>query len=354
MLIRAGIIGSSGVGRLHVDALRRIGVEIAGISAATRQIAEEDAVGLGVSEVFASAEELITSDTVDVVHVCAPNVLHFPLCRAALCAGKHVVAEKPLCTSLADAEVLQRLAEERGLIHALCHGYRYYPMIQAMRELISRGQLGHVKAVSGVWLCDELLTIDAGHWMLDPEQMGPSLALADVGIHWWDLVEHVTGAPIVGVMCETRTMRPAASAGEDTAMLIARLDGGTVASATICQVAPGHGNTLALEVVGEHASAAWDIRCAEILTVREVGGGCRVLERASSAAAEIGVEAFLPRGQPEGHSEALRALFDGVYAHIGGRGSGRDHPTFADGVRGLRVLEAALRSARSHTWAPVA
>jgi predicted dehydrogenase len=353
VLIRAGIIGSSGVGRLHVDALRRIGVEIAGIAAATRQIAEDDAARLGVSKVFTSAEELIASDAVDVVHVCTPNVLHFPLCRAALCAGKHVVAEKPLCTSFADAEVLLRLAEERGLIHALCHGYRYYPMIQALRELISRGQLGRVKALSGVWLCDELLAIGAGHWMLDPQQMGPSLTLADVGVHWWDLVEHVTGTPIVEIMCETRAMRPAANAGEDTAMLIARLDGGAMASATICQVAPGHRNTLAVEVVGEHASAAWNIRGAEILTVRELGGGSKVLERASSATAEIGVEAFLPRGQPEGHSDALRALFDRVYDRIGGRGSGRDYPTFADGVRGLSVLDAALRSAASNAWAPV-
>jgi predicted dehydrogenase len=353
VLIRAGIIGSSGVGRLHVDALRRIGIEIAGIAAATRQIAEGDAARLGVSEIFASAEELIASDAVDVVHVCTPNVLHFPLCRAALYAGKHVVAEKPLCTSLADAEMLLRLAEERGLIHALCHGYRYYPMIQALRELISRGQLGQVKAVSGVWLCDELLAIDASHWMLDPQQMGPSLTLADVGVHWWDLVEHVTGTPMVEVMCETHAMRPAASAGEDTAILIARLDGGAMASATICQVAPGHGNTLAVEVVGEHASAAWDIRRAQILTVRELGGGGKVLERASSGAAEIGVEAFLPRGQPEGHSEALRALFDRVYDRIGGHGTRRDHPTFADGVRGLRVLDAALRSAASRAWAPV-
>lgn len=354
MLIRAGIIGSSGVGRLHIDALRRIGVEVAGVAAATRQIAEGDAARLGVNEVFDSAENLIASDAIDVVHICAPNGLHFPLCREALRANKHVVAEKPLCTSLVDAEKLLSLAEERGLIHALCHGYRYYPMIQTMRELVSRGQLGQVKVVRGAWLCDELLLIDQDHWMLDPEQMGPSLTLADVGVHWWDLVEHVVGIPIIEVMCETETMRPVADTGEDTAILIARLHGGALANATICQVAPGHGNTLAIEIVGERATAVWDLRCAEILTVRELGGGCRVLERGGRSAAEFDVDSQLPRGHPEGHADALHALFGRIYDRVGGRGTHPDYPTFADGVRGHRILDAALRSAHSRTWATVA
>jgi predicted dehydrogenase len=351
MLIRAGIIGAGGVGSLHVDALRRLGVAVAGVAAVSPEIARQDAERLGIDEAFDSGVELIASDQVDVVHVCTPNALHFPLCRAALDAGKHVIAEKPLCTSASEAEELLHLAEQAGVVHALCHGYRYYPMIEAFRELVAREELGVIHTVVGAWLNEELLTIDPGHWMLDPSLMGASLSLADVGIHWWDLVEHVVAAPIEEVFCERRVMRANASKGEDTAMLLMRLEGGALANATVCQVAPGHGNTLMLEIAGDRATASWDIRSPDLLTVAELGGGRRLIERGTAPAHALGVNTRLPPGQPEGHSEALLNLFARVYRHIDGEMV--NHPTFVDGVRGLRLLEAFNKSASAESWVKV-
>lgn len=353
MLRGAGIVGSSGVGALHADALRRLGVPIAGIAAATPGIARRDAELLGVERAFDSAAELIAAREVEVVHVCAPNALHLPLCRAALSAGKHVVAEKPLCTSAADAEELLHLAEDAGVVHAVCHGYRYYPMVQALRALVAAGDLGRVHCAHGAWMNEELLTIEAYHWMLDPAQMGPSLSLADVGVHWWDLLEHVTGDSIAEVLCERRAARPGAAPddGEDSAVLALRLEGGAIAAATICQAAPGHGNTLTLELLGDRAGAAWDIRRPDVLAIRELGGGQRVLKRGTPAVEALGAASRLPVGQPEGHADVFRALLGRVYECI--EGGGADHPTFADGLRVLRVLEAAARSAREGGWVPV-
>jgi len=354
VLSRAGIVGPGGVGRLHADALRRLGVPVTGVASLSPQIARLESERLGIDRAFGSTAELVASEEVDVVHVCAPNQLHLPVCRAALAAGKHVVAEKPLCTTAADAEALLRAADQTGVVHAVCYGYRYYPMIRALRHLVSTGELGEVHAVAGSWLNDELLTIEPGHWMLDREQMGPSLSLADVGIHWWDLVEHVTAREIVEVLCESRIARPGGRAGEDLAVLALRLEGGAVGSATVCQAAPGHGNTVTLEVIGGRATAAWDIRMADRLTVREPGGAQRVLERGTIPFAGLGIDSHLPVGQPEGHAEALLGLFRSIYDHINGGGSGSEHPTFADGVRGLRVLEALTRSAGDGHWVAVA
>ncbi len=356
--VRAGVIGPGGIGALHVDALRRIGVEVSGVAASSPEAAQRHAARLGVADAHASAEALIASDRVDVVHVCTPNAQHAGQVRAALAAGKHVVSEKPLATSVADAEELLALARQAGTVHALCHNYRYYPMVQALRALVAAGELGRIHLVRGSYLLEELLGADAGHWMLDPEQMGPALSLADVGVHWWDLVEHVTGLRIGEVLCEQRSIRRGvADGGEDTAAIVLRLDGGAIASGTICQVAPGHGNTVTLEAIGDRAGASWDIREPNRLVVRELGGVERVLTRATPAVEALGAAATLPAGQPEGQADAFRDLLARVYAHIRGGGeadaAGR-YPTFADGVRGLQVLDALLRSAGASAWAPVA
>jgi predicted dehydrogenase len=353
VLARAGIIGSSGVGALHVDALRRVGVTIAGIAAASPAIARRDAQRLGVERVYRSAEELIAADDVNVVHVCTPNALHLPHCRAALEAGKHVVAEKPLATTVRDADELLRLAEGADVVHAVCHTYRCYAMVQALRELVIRGALGRVHTIHGTWLAEELLAIDPEHWMLDRLQMGSSLTLADVGVHWWDLVEHVTAGTIAEVLCETRAGRPHARDGEDSAVLLLRLVNGAIACATICQAAPGHNNVLTLEVIGDRCAAAWDIRFADALVVRELGGPQRVLERATAPVKAFAAVGRLPAGQPEGHADALRELLTRVYERIRTGDRSADHPTFADGVRALRVLEAASESARTGRWTAV-
>lgn len=353
--MRAGIIGAGIAGTLHAHALSEIGVELTAITAVTPDLASRDAARLGVSTAHADAAALIGDPAVAVVHVCTPNAQHYPQCLAALEAGKHVVAEKPLATSTREAEELVRVARRVDAVHAICQVYRYYPMVQALRDLAARGELGRLRAAHGTWLLEELLVIDPSHWMLDPRQMGPSLTLADTGIHWWDLVEYTTGAAIREVFCETAALRANARAGEDTAAMVLRLDDGILATGAVSQAAPGHRSTLTLELIGERASASWDIREPDRLTVRELGGVQHVINGAARAAcnSEKGSEVSTV-GRPEGHAAAVRALLAHVYAHIRSRDAATgDYPTFVDGLHALHVLDALRDSARSGAWVVV-
>ncbi len=335
MLIRAGVIGPGGIGTLHIAALRAIGVEVTGVAAISPEVARQSAASLGVPTAHASAASLIASPDVDVVHVCTPNALHFAQCRDALAAGKHVVAEKPLATSLRDAADLLARAQSADVVHALCHAYRHHEAVQALRQLVASGGLGQIHTVHGTYLLDELLSVDSGHWMLDPVQMGPSLSLADVGIHWWDLVEHVTGTVVAAVFCEARTTRAAAGTGEDSAAVLLRLDDGAVATGTVCQTAPGHGNTITIEALGSRGAAEWDSRRAHRLRVSDAGRCWRAFDSHS----------------PPTRIAAFRSLFERVYAHVRfGRPPAGPYPTFADGVHALRVLEALQESARRGRW----
>ena len=338
MLIRAGVIGPGGIGSLHVAALRAIGVEVTGVAAISPEVARRSAARLGVPTAHGSADSLISTADVDVVHVCTPNGMHFAQCYDALVAGKHVVAEKPLATSAVDAADLLARAKAANVVHAVCHAYRHHEAVQTLRELVAGGGLGQIHTIHGTYLLDELIAVGSGHWMLDPVQMGPSLSLADVGVHWWDLVEHVTGTVVAAAFCEARTTRPGASTGEDSAALLLRLDDGAVATGTVCQTAPGHGNTITIEAIGSRGVAEWDSRRADRLRVGDAGRCWRVLDFPS----------------PPTRIAAFRSLFERVYAHVRfGRPAAGPYPTFADGVHGLRVLEALLESARRGRWVDV-
>ena len=352
---RAGIVGPGGIGRVHADALRRLGVPIAAVASSDPARAAAHATAVGALVACASAAELIARDDVDVVHVCTPNHLHAEQCAAALAAGKHVVAEKPLATSVADARALRTQAERAGVVHAVCHNYRYYPMVRALGALVARGDLGRVHLVQGSYLLEEVLGIaDGDHWMLDPARMGPALTLADVGVHWWDLVEHVLDRRCREVLCERRSIRfPERPASDDTSAILLELDG-VLAAGTICQAAPGHGNTITLELFGDRASAGWDIRTPDRLVVRPLGSAALVYQRGTPDVDALVPElAQLPFGQPQGQADAFRDLLAAVYAHIGDRTTPAAFPTFADGVHGVEVLAALIASAERRAWTAV-
>lgn len=354
---RAGIIGPSGIGRVHLDALRRIGVDVVAVAASDAVRATRLADELRVPRGCASAAELVELDEVDVVHICTPNALHAEQVRLALSAGKHIVCEKPLAPTADEAAALLQEAEESGVVHAVAYNYRHYPMVQAMRAAAAEGRLGNVHLVRGCYLLDEILTIDdPSAWLLDPKRRGEALSLADVGVHWWDLVEHVSGQRIVEVVCSRQAVRAPDAVGEDSAAVMLRLDGGAVAVAAISGAAPGHSNTIQLELIGTEASMWWEQEDPDKLWLGPLAASAeREMRPKQPQGVHIPGTLQMPAGHAQGYLDAFRDLIGTVYEAIdGATGDARPtYPTFADGAHGVAVLEALAKSADASEWVAV-
>lgn len=374
--LRAAVIGAGFVGPHHVDAIRRCGLgEVVAISGSSLEKARRRAVQLGVPEARDVAA-LFADDEIDVVHICTPNASHAELAAAALEAGKHVMLEKPLALNAADADGLVRLAERHGRHAGVTFTYRGYPMIRAARELVAAGRLGPLRMAHGAYLQDWLLEATDYNWRVDPATGGPSRAVADIGSHWFDTVEFVSGLRVREVLAELRTflptrVRPAEQGdtfgrgrgtgeevrieSEDAAALLLRFDGGVTGTLVLSQVAAGHANDFAFELSGVSASLAWRQEDPEWLRIGERGRGQTAIRRTPLDPPGRGVPP-LPTGHPEGWGDALRDLMRGFYGTIAGEADAAapGYPTFADGARAARFVEAVLESARTERWAAIA
>lgn len=354
---RAGIIGPSGIGRVHLDALRRIGVDVVALAASDPERSVRLADDLRVPRGCASAAELVELDEVDVVHICTPNSLHAEQVRLALAAGKHIVCEKPLAPTAGEAADLLREAEAAGVVHAVAYNYRHYPMVQAMRATAAEGRLGRVHLIRGCHLLDEILLIDDPNaWLLDPERRGEALSLADVGVHWWDLVEHASGQRIVEVTCTRQAVRAPDVVGEDSAAVMLRLDGGAVAIGAISGAAPGHSNTIQLELIGTEASVWWEQEDPEKLWFAPLDRPAgREMRPKQPEGVHIPGTLQMPAGHAQGYLDAFRDLIGTVYEAIEAPSveARPTYPTFADGAHGVAVLEALVRSADASEWVAV-
>ena len=278
--IGMGLVGPGFVGAHHIDAVRRLGfVDIVAIAASSEASARRKADALGVPKAYGSYEALVADPDVHVVHNTTPNYLHVPVILAALEKGKHVVSDKPLATTSADARRLVDAAQRAGVVHAVTFNYRGNPLVQQAREMIAGGELGAVHFVHGAYLQDWLLEPTDFSWRLEPDKGGASSAVGDIGSHWCDLVQHVAGQRIVEVLADLTTviqtrMKPASATeafatsssdarepvtitSEDLATILVRFDGGARGSVSVGQVCAGHKNGLWFEVNGRRASVRW-------------------------------------------------------------------------------------------------
>src|SRR5581483_4229079 len=276
------------------EALRRLGAEAAWIVGRPGSDVAARAAALHVPRHSDRLDDVLADPSVDVVHVCTPNALHYALARAVLEHGKHLVCEKPLTTTLAEAQELVDLAQSRALVAGVAYCYRYYPLVRQARQLSADGALGAVHHVRGLYLADELLHDDYLYYRFAPEIAGPSLTMADVGSHWCGLAEHVTGQRIVELLADAQTVvsqrvwrretpgagpppaatqpgddsRVVAVDGEDCLSLLLRFDGGVRGSLTASQVSAGHKNCIALSIDGARGGLEWNQEQPNTLTIR--------------------------------------------------------------------------------------
>ena len=373
MTLRVAIAGAGMIAAVHADAARRAGAEIVGLSASTPDRAKAAAERLGIAHAFSSSEELAVSADVDVVHICTPNALHSPLARLALDAGKHVVCEKPLALGAADADELVRLAAESGLVAAVPFVYRYHPMAAEARRRVRSGGIGDVRLIHGHYLQDWLSTPADNNWRVDPVAGGPSRAFADIGSHWCDLVEWVSGHQIHELTASAQTVIGARTAGsaatftaaaederpltpvstEDTVQVVFRTDQGAGGSVVVSQVSPGRKNRLWFEIDGAQNSVSFDQENPETLLL---GGRERteILHR-DTLSAEAARHNSVPAGHPLGYRDCFAAFVSDVYEAVRAPepGAAPRYPTFADAARTAHITDAVLRSAQSRTWIEV-
>ncbi|WP_353115207.1 Gfo/Idh/MocA family oxidoreductase [Microbacterium sp.] len=352
--LRAGFLGGGFMAAVHSRAARAAGARTVLLAGSTPERAALAAAELGIEKGAAGVAEAIEGS--DVVHVCTPNARHAAQTLDALAAGRHVVCEKPLATTLDDASEVAAAAADSGRVAAVPFVYRYHPMVRRARALIAAGEAGAVLTVDGAYLQDWMLRSAEANWRADTAAGGASRAFADIGSHLCDLIEFVTGDRIVALSARTRTVH-ADRAGtrvvnEDLAAVVAELGNGALATLLVSQMAPGRKNGLVLEVHGSEKSVRFAQERPEELWIGGAEASQLVL-REPGMPGDRGLS-LVPSGHPMGYQDAFDAFIADVYAAA--RGEEREGmPTFADGLRAVRITTAVLASAAdAGRWVDVA
>jgi predicted dehydrogenase len=348
--VRVAIAGTGFIGAVHARSARVAGARLVGVAASSPERGLLAAAALGAERSFASAEELVESPDVDVVHICTPNHLHQPLAEAALAAGKHVICEKPLALDDRGAEELAAAAA--GRVTAVPFVYRYYPTVREARERVRNGTSGPLRLIHGGYLQDWLLRPEDDNWRVDEALGGASRAFGDIGSHWCDLAEFVSGHRITRVCARTYTSVPG-RATEDAVILQFETDRGAVGSAVISQISAGRKNRLHLELDGAEEALAFDQEEPEALWIgrRE---SATLLKRDPSVLADPAARlAKLPAGHPQGYNDCFDAFVADAYAAAVTGEAPDGLPAFQDGLRAARITAAVLMSARTETWVDV-
>jgi predicted dehydrogenase len=357
--VRFGIVGTGFMARTHAHAVRAAGGVVAAVAGSSAASAAAAAGGLGAGRAAASVEELVSSADVDVVSICTPNHLHLEMAELALAAGKHVVCEKPLAMTAQDAQRLVELAEAAGVVHAVPFVYRYYPTVHEARERIVRGEAGKLWLLHGSYLQDWLAASKDTNWRVDPALGGASRAFADIGVHWCDLMEFVTGHRIISLTASTARAHESRGADgepvatEDGACVLFRTDRGASGSVLVSQASPGRKNGLSFSFDGTEASYAFHQEQPETLWVGGVAATTIVHRDPDQLSPAAARHAVLPAGHPQGYQDCFNAFVGDVMAAVGGA-QVPGLPTFADGLRAARVTSAVVASAGSGNWVPVA
>ena len=375
--IRTAVIGTGFMGRVHLEMLRRVEhVEIAAI--AGRNAAAAEALGSAFRVPHTSLEAVLRDPSIDAVDICTPNAMHFTMARGALRAGKHVLCEKPVATTVEEAEELVALANMANLRNGVCHNLRCYPMVQQMRRMREDGDLGEILVVQGTYSQDWLLYETDWNWRVTTKDGGPSRAMADIGSHWFDTAEHVTGlrvhtlcADLATVHLTRRQPKKAVETfankmlaaddyvdtsvdTEDVGAVVFRMGARARGSMTASQVSAGHKNRLSIEIYGTKAGVAWDQeRPDELWIGHRDSPNCIIVKDPSLLKPAARAYADLPGGHSEGYDDTFKQVFRRFYRSIADPAAERDYPQFADGLRQLVILRAELESSRTRAWVDV-
>ncbi|MGA8432233.1 MAG: Gfo/Idh/MocA family oxidoreductase [Candidatus Sulfotelmatobacter sp.] len=377
--IRTAIFGTGFMGRVHLEAARRVEwVEAAAIVGRNAEAARCLGSGFGIATIATDYRDILRDSAIDAVHVCTPNAQHFSMAKDALNAGKHVLCEKPLATSVEEGEELVALAARKGLRNCVCHNLRYYPMVQQMRAMREAGDLGEILAVQGTYSQDWLLFDTDWNWRVETKAGGPSRCMADIGSHWFDMAEHVTGLRVTSLCADLQTFhstrkQPKHSVEtfankllgpedyietpvdtEDFGAVIFRMGKRTRGAMTASQVSAGRKNGLSIEIYGTKSSVAWkQERPDELWSGHRDTANQIFIKDPSLLKPAARAYADLPGGHSEGYDDTFKQVFRRFYTSIATAGVTAEYPQFTDGLRQLKILAAEMESHRTRSWVDV-
>lgn len=366
--MRVGIVGSGFMGQVHARAARAAGAHVVGAAGSSPDRGDRSATRTGAGRGYPNLAAMLDDSDVDVVHICTPNDSHAELALAVLQAGIHVVCEKPLTTDPESALALTTAAAEAGLVATVPFVYRFHPMARELRSRALAGEPGHLAAVHGHYLQDWLSRPSDTNWRVSSRVGGRSRAFADIGSHWCDLAEFVTGQRITRLAARTSTVatqRGGIDTGsrgdggnavdtEDAVSLSFVTDGGALGTAVICQVAAGRKNRLYVELSGTDSSLAFNQEEPELLWVGRRDGSQVLLRDPDMLSDDAARLCTLPAGHAQGYQDCFDHFVADTYAVIGGAAVPQGLPTFQDGLRSTRITAAVLESAEADgAWTEV-
>ena len=376
--IKTAIFGTGFMGRVHLEAVRRVeGVECIAIAARNANAARRPADGFSIPTVTTDYREVLRDPAIDAVHICTPNAQHYDMAKDAILAGKHVLCEKPLTTTVPEAEELVALANRHGVRNCVCHNLRYYPMVQQMRCLREAGDLGEILMVQGTYSQDWLLHDTDWNWRVEAKSAGASRCMGDIGSHFFDMAEHVSGLRVSSLCADLQTFhstrkKPKHSVEtfankltgpedyeevpvetEDFGAVVFRMGSRTRGAMTASQVSAGRKNRFNIEIYGTKASVAWDQeRPDELWSGRRDEPNQIFIKDPALLKPEARSYVDLPGGHSEGYDDTFKQVFRRFYRSIAAPGA-LEYPQFADGLRQMVILDAVLKSNRTRGWVDV-
>lgn len=378
--LKAALVGTGFIGPVHVEALRRLGRDVVGVLGSSPERGKKAAANLGISRAYGSYDELLSDANVHVVHITSPNRHHFNQCRCALQAGKHVVCEKPLAMSIRETSELVSLSRKSSVVAAVCYNIRFYPLCLEAKERIARSLLGNIFHVTGSYVQDWLLYETDFNWRVLAEDGGALRAVADIGTHWLDLVQSITGLKVVKVCADLRTHLPTRQrpkgpvetfqsklqkekateavsiTTEDYGSVLLEFENGARGCFTVSQVTAGRKNCVRFEIAGAKGALAWNSERPNELWIGHRDRANELLIR-DPALLDAAARQFAnyPGGHNEGFPDTFKQLFRAIYEYIEARDfkAPRPFPTFEDGHREVALCEAVLESHRRRSWVDV-
>jgi predicted dehydrogenase len=377
--LKVGIIGTGFMGKVHAENVRRLGnVEIAAVADYADEPARQFAQAIGVERSTGDYHTLLNDPEIDAVHILTPNALHYPMCKAALNAGKHVLCEKPFTVTSAEARELVELAGRTKLANAINHNLRYYPVVQQIRRMIEAGDLGGILIVQGTYSQDWLLYDTDWNWRVDSKANGALRAMGDIGSHWMDMIQHLTGLKITALCADLATFHKTRKkpkgpietfAGkklqpddyqavpidtEDFGAVLLHLGDRARGAFTVSQMSAGRKNMFAFDIYGTKAGVSWNQERPDELWIGQRNTpNALIVKDPSLLYPKAAAYADLPGGHSEGYDDVHKQVYKHFYARVADPSAPLDYPTFEDGLLGMQLLEKVLESSKKNGWVTV-